>query len=80
LDGAGCPLSFHYGDKDEVAPMSAIERIREAFRRLADANVYVYPGAGHGFMTMTRGRGYMESVARPAWARALDVLRPLQAL
>ena len=79
LDGVRCPLSFHYGDRDEVAPMTAIERIREAFGRLADAKVYVYPGAGHGFMTMTRGHGYIESVARSAWARALEVLRKLQA-
>jgi carboxymethylenebutenolidase len=79
VDGIRCPLSFHYGDRDEVAPMTAIERIREAFGRLADAKVYVYPGAGHGFMTMTRGRGYIESVARPAWDRTLEVLRRLQA-
>ncbi len=78
VEGIRCPLSFHYGDRDEVAPLTAIERIREAFGRLADANVDVYPGAGHGFMTMTRGRGYIESVARPAWARTLEVLRKLQ--
>jgi carboxymethylenebutenolidase len=78
VDGVGCPLSFHYGDQDEVAPMTAIECIRDAFGRLADAKVYVYSGAGHGFMTMTRGRGYIESVARPAWARTLEVLRELQ--
>jgi carboxymethylenebutenolidase len=75
LGSVRCPLSFHYGDRDEVAPMTAIERIKEAFGRLADAEVFVYPGAGHGFMTMTRGRGYSESVARPAWARALEALR-----
>src|SRR5919109_1612203 len=73
-----CPLSFHYGDRDEVAPMTAIKSIREAFGRLADAKFYVYPGAGHGFMPRTRGRAYMESVARPAWARTLEVLRKLQ--
>ena len=78
-DRVRCPLSFHYGDRDEVAPMTAVERIREAFGRLADAKVYVYPGAGHGFMTMTRGPGFIESVARSAWARALEVLRRLQA-
>ena len=70
-----CPLSFHYGDQDQVAPMAAIERIRQAFDRLADAKIFVYPGGGHGFMTMTRG--YMESVARPAWARALEVLKKI---
>jgi carboxymethylenebutenolidase len=75
VDRVRCPLSFHYGDRDEVAPMTAIERIQEAFGRIADAQVYVYAGAGHGFMTMTRGRGYSESVARTAWARALEVLR-----
>ena len=76
---ARCPLSFHYGDQDEVAPMAAVERIREAFSVLPDAKVYVYPGAGHGFMTMTRGPGYMESVAHSAWARALEILKRLQA-
>jgi len=79
VDRVRCPLSFHYGDRDEVAPMAAIERIQQAFGRLVDAKVYVYPGAGHGFMTMTRGRGYIEPVARTAWARALEVLRKLQA-
>jgi len=82
LEEAGrvrCPLSFHYGDRDEVAPMAAVERIRDAFSGLPDAKVYVYPGAGHGFMTMTRGPGYMESVAHSAWARALEVLKRLQA-
>jgi carboxymethylenebutenolidase len=74
-----CPLSFHYGDRDEVAPMAAIERIQEAFSALSDAQVYVYPGAGHGFMTMTRGPGYIESVAKSAWARSLEVLKRLQA-
>ena len=74
-----CPLSFHYGDRDEVAPMAAVERIREAFSGLPDAKVFVYPGAGHGFMTMTRDPGYMESVAHSAWARALEVLNRLQA-
>lgn len=74
-----CPLSFHYGDKDPVAPMAAIERIQTAFTRLQNAKVYVYPGAAHGFMTMTPGRGYMESAAHPAWARSLEVLKTLQA-
>jgi carboxymethylenebutenolidase len=77
--GVRCPLSFHYGDRDEVAPMAAIERIQKAFAAMDDAKVYVYPGAGHGFMTMTRGPGYMESVARTAWARSLEVLSRLQA-
>lgn len=76
--GVRCPLSFHYGDRDEVAPMAAIERIQKAFAQLDDAKVYIYPGAGHGFMTMTRGPGYMESIAQTAWARALEVLRGLQ--
>jgi len=75
VDGVHCPLSFHYGDRDEVASLTAIERIRQAFGRLAHAEVYVYPGAGHGFMTMTRGPGYVESVARIAWGRTLEVLR-----
>lgn len=79
VDKVRCPLSFHYGDRDQVAPMAAIERIEAAFNHLPDAKVYVYPGAGHGFMTRTPGRGYMESAAHPAWARSLEVLKKLQA-
>jgi carboxymethylenebutenolidase len=79
VDKVRCPLSFHYGDKDPVAPMAAIERIQSAFSRLPYSKVYVYPGAAHGFMTMTPGRGYMESAAHPAWARSLEVLKTLQA-
>jgi carboxymethylenebutenolidase len=78
VDRVRCPLSFHYGDRDEVAPMAAIERIQTAFSRLSDGKVYIYPGAGHGFMTMTRGPGYMESAARMAWARSLEILKKLQ--
>ena len=57
--------------------MAAIERIQAAFTRLPDAKVYVYPGARHGFMTMTPGRGYMESAAHFAWARSLEVFKKL---
>lgn len=70
-----CPLSFHYGDGDPIAPMAAVERIKEAFSSLPNAQVYVYAGAGHGFMTMTREPGYLEPVAKMAWTRSLEVLR-----
>src|SRR4030095_4173136 len=53
VDGVRCPLSFHYGDRDEVAPLTAIERIREAFGRLRDAQAYVSRGAGPRFLVMT---------------------------
>lgn len=71
----GCPMSFHYGDKDEVAPMEEIERIKAAFDRLEGAELYVYPDAGHGYMQPSRGGGYDEAAAKASWERALRVLK-----
>ncbi len=71
-----CPLSFHYGDNDAVAPMEEIARIQAAFAPLDDAEVYVYPGAIHGYMQDWRGEnGYDEAAAEASWERALGVLK-----
>lgn len=72
----GCPLSFHYGDNDAVAPMEEIARIQAAFEPLGDAEVYVYPGAIHGYMQNWRGdNGYDQAAAEASWERALRVLK-----
>lgn len=41
-----CPVQMHFGDKDQSIPMTDVEAIRAAQPR---AEVFVYPGAGHGF-------------------------------
>ncbi|MBN8728812.1 MAG: dienelactone hydrolase family protein [Xanthomonadales bacterium] len=40
------PVMFHFGGKDKSIPPEAVERHRETY---PDAEVYVYPEAGHAF-------------------------------
>jgi len=72
-----CPLSFHYGDKDNVAPMSEIEEIRKACARIANAEVHVYPGGGHGYM-LTNRKDYLPDAAAASWRRTMELIAPLR--
>lgn len=72
LDRAGsvaCPIQFHYGEKDAMIPVASIEKVRTAFagRR---AEVFVYPGADHGFNCWERA-SYGPHAAAQAHARTL---------
>jgi carboxymethylenebutenolidase len=40
------PVMFHFGGKDASIPAEAVQRHREAY---PEAEVYVYPAAGHAF-------------------------------
>ena len=73
-DGIRCPMSFHYGDRDQIAPMEEIEAIKAAFDRLDGAELYVYPGAQHGYMLPSRGDIYDEAATTASWERALATL------
>lgn len=72
-----CPLSFHYGDRDPVAPMSEVEEIKRAFARIPDAEVHVYPGAAHGYM-LTHRKDYIRDYAETSWKRTFELLEPLR--
>ncbi len=41
-----CPVQMHFGETDGSIPMSDVEAIKAA---QPNVEVYVYPGAGHGF-------------------------------
>jgi carboxymethylenebutenolidase len=73
LDEVGavtCPVSFHFGEADPVAPMEEVNAIRKAFAGRANADIGVYPGVGHNF-SMPRKQGYDAAVARESRARVL---------
>ena len=70
-----CPLSFHYGDNDAVAPMTEITEIKAALEGLEDTELHIYPGAEHGYMFPSRGDGYDAAARDASWDRALAVLR-----
>jgi carboxymethylenebutenolidase len=44
-----CPMALHFGESDRVVPMDAVERVRVAFAGRDDVQVFVHPGADHGF-------------------------------
>jgi carboxymethylenebutenolidase len=75
LDLAGrvrCPLQLHYGQTDTHIPPEAVERVRQALAP-SQAQVHLYPGAGHGFNCWARGTYHPPSAAL-ALARSLALL------
>ena len=67
-----CPLMLHYGETDSHIPLEAVERVRQALAA-ARSEVFVYPGAGHGFNCWARA-SYHAPSATLAHARSLHLL------
>jgi len=68
------PLQIHVGDADEHIPQSAVADIQAAVAGQPNVEVFVYPGAGHGFFNAGRQDVYHQSAADLAFQRALAVL------
>ncbi|MDE2582219.1 MAG: dienelactone hydrolase family protein [Rhodospirillales bacterium] len=49
---AHCPVQMHFGEKDASIPMTDVDAVRAAQPK---AEIYVYPGAQHGFGCNERG-------------------------
>jgi len=77
LDNVNCPLAFHYGDNDAVAPMEAVEQVQAACENRENAEVFVYPDGQHGYMYPNRGAGYLAEAAQLSWDRAFEFLNKL---
>jgi len=65
------PTQLHFGDNDASIPMSDVELIKQ--KRGGDCEIYVYPGAGHGFNCEERG-SYNEAAAKVARDRSVAFL------
>jgi carboxymethylenebutenolidase len=70
-----CPIQFHYGEQDAHIPPAAVEAVRQAMAD-TDAEVHVYPGAGHGFNCWARA-SYHPASAALAHGRSLAFLAAL---
>jgi carboxymethylenebutenolidase len=69
-----CPLQFHYAEKDDHIPLSAVEQVRQAMSSAGkSAEVHVYPGSMHGFNCWARGSYHAPSAAL-ALGRSLTFL------
>ena len=61
-----CAVQFHYAERDDNIPISAVESVRNAMSaRVAGkpAEVHVYPGAMHGFNCWARASYHAPSAA-----------------
>lgn len=62
-----CPVQMHFGEMDQSIPMTDVDAVRAA---RPSAEIYVYPGAGHGFGCDARGT-FNEAARDLAWQRTL---------
>jgi len=64
---ANCPVEMHFGEKDASIPLTDVEAIRAAQPK---AEIFVYPGAQHGFGCDDRA-SFSAPDAALAWERTL---------
>ncbi|MBP0493732.1 dienelactone hydrolase family protein [Pararoseomonas indoligenes] len=65
-----CPVQLHFGAEDKGIPLSDVELVRQA---QPEVEIFVYPGAGHGFACEDRG-SYDPAATELAEGRALAFL------
>jgi carboxymethylenebutenolidase len=61
------PTQLHFGEKDAGIPLGDVETIRA---KRPDADIYIYPGAQHGFHCDERA-SYDKASADIAWPRSM---------
>ncbi len=69
-DKPDVPTQLHFGEKDAGIPLSDVEAIKA---KRPDVEVYVYPGAQHGFHCDERA-SYDKTSADIAWPRSMEFL------
>jgi len=67
------PILFHYAERDQHIPMSAVDEVKAAFAGRSNAEFHVYPGADHGFNCWGRPM-YQQRTAALARGRTLQWL------
>ena len=71
-DTISAPLQLHFGSEDAAIPLDQVEQVRTALEHKANAEIFVYPGAGHGFHCDQRA-SYHKDSAELAWERTLGL-------
>ena len=62
------PTQLHFGEKDAGIPLTDVETIKS---KRPEVEVYIYPGAQHGFHCDERA-SYDKASAEIAWPRSLE--------
>src|SRR5690349_13843802 len=75
IAGLQAPVLDFYGKKDQSIPQAQVEKIERMLKAAhKEAEVRVYPDAGHAFLNPAHGMGH-DSSARDAWDRAVRFLK-----
>ena len=73
-----CPVQFHYGDNDAVAPMEgSVSAVQAACADRDAAEVFIYAGGEHSYMFPSRAGVYLEDAAELSWQRTFELLANL---
>jgi carboxymethylenebutenolidase len=67
-EAPNCPVQMHFGDQDASIPMTDVDAVKAAQPK---AEIYVYPGVGHGFGCDERG-SFNQAAYQLAQQRTLD--------
>lgn len=57
-----CPVQFHYAERDDHIPLTAVEKVRAAMSGKG-AELHLYPGSMHGFNCWARASYHAPSAA-----------------
>lgn len=76
-DSPGCPVSFYYGDKDDLAPPEELAAVKKVADETGSEFV-VYPGVGHAFTMPVDPAHYNPEATRNSWDRALQLVDALR--
>jgi carboxymethylenebutenolidase len=74
MAAASCPLLLHFGGDDQVIPSSTIDVLRRATAGRNDVDIYVYPGARHGFYNVFRSEAHHPAAYDLSRQRSLTFL------
>ncbi len=74
LESIGAPGLIFFGERENAFSVPDAQAFAEQQRgRGKDAEVVVYPGAGHAFFNDTRPEAYRQAAADGAWRRTVEL-------
>ncbi len=69
-----CPMALHFAGEDKHVPMDAVAQVQAVLGQRDDLEIYVYPGADHGFSASARA-SYDKPSAMMAHSRSIALFR-----
>lgn len=75
LKAIQAPLQVHVGDADPHVPMDQVRRVQDIVKGMANVEVFVYPGAKHGYFNPVRAEVFAPEAAAQTQRRAEDMFR-----